>query len=447
MFSKEELENMYCDQEMTQKEIGEKIGVTSSAIGYWMEKYNIETRSNLKTKRISNIKENEIINLYGKNKLSADEIANRFNVGVVSIYKLIKKYNVKRQGEIPNISKECLADLYYNQKMSQREIGEKFNIHRKTVGKLMKKYKIKARKDGELYINKKQLEELYLKQKLSAPRIAVKLGCSAGTVLKKLKKYNITTTRGRKKSNEEFKEEIKKLVGDEYTFLEKYKYCNIEILCRHNECGHEWKIQPGIFISAGVRCPKCTERKKVKTHEDFEEEIKNLVDEKYKLLDEYIKGETKIRIKHNKCGEIFKIKPIYFLNGRRCPKCSLERISKSEAKIYNWLNKNNIDFETQYTFEDCKNIKPLKFDFAIFKEGKVEFLIEYDGKFHYEVISSLRSKEDFILQKKRDGIKNQYCKKNNIGLIRIPYWEKNNIEAILNQSLKNTKQLTFFNVS
>ena len=34
--------------------------------------------------------------------------------------------------------------------------------------------------------------------------------------------------------------------------------------------------------------------------------------------------------------------------------------------------------------------------------------------------------------KQNDNIKTQYCQNNNIKLIRIPYWELNNIETILN---------------
>ena len=38
-------------------------------------------------------------------------------------------------------------------------------------------------------------------------------------------------------------------------------------------------------------------------------------------------------------------------------------------------------------------------------------------------------------EEKRDGIKNNYCKNNNIPLLRIPYWEFNNIEKILENTL------------
>ena len=42
---------------------------------------------------------------------------------------------------------------------------------------------------------------------------------------------------------------------------------------------------------------------------------------------------------------------------------------------------------------------------------------------------------EFVDIKIRDTIKTEYCKKNNIKLIRIPYWEINNIEEILNKEI------------
>ena len=45
--------------------------------------------------------------------------------------------------------------------------------------------------------------------------------------------------------------------------------------------------------------------------------------------------------------------------------------------------------------------------------------------------------DTFISIKIRDTIKNMYCDKNNLNLIRIPYWEINNIEEILNNKIIN----------
>lgn len=49
--------------------------------------------------------------------------------------------------------------------------------------------------------------------------------------------------------------------------------------------------------------------------------------------------------------------------------------------------KNNISFCEQYSFSDLKgDVSPLKFDFAIFKKGQLKYLIEFQGKQHYEPI-------------------------------------------------------------
>ena len=57
--------------------------------------------------------------------------------------------------------------------------------------------------------------------------------------------------------------------------------------------------------------------------------------------------------------------------------------------------------------------------------------IEYDGIQHFEPIERFGGKEEFSRTKIRDNIKTQYCKDNNIKLIRIPYWDFDNIEMIL----------------
>ena len=49
------------------------------------------------------------------------------------------------------------------------------------------------------------------------------------------------------------------------------------------------------------------------------------------------------------------------------------------------------------------------------------------------------AEEQFKGQKIRDEIKNKYCKQNNINLLRIPYWEFDNIENIICQEIEKLK--------
>lgn len=49
-------------------------------------------------------------------------------------------------------------------------------------------------------------------------------------------------------------------------------------------------------------------------------------------------------------------------------------------------------------------------------------LIQYDGQQHYK-ISFGQEEKKLIKQKEYDKIKTQWCEKNNIKLIRIPYFK------------------------
>lgn len=112
-----------------------------------------------------------------------------------------------------------------------------------------------------------------------------------------------------------------------------------------------------------------------------------------------------------------------------------KNISKGELKIIQILNENNIKYKQQKIFKDCLSDKNnfLRFDFYI----NNQYIIEYDGEQHFIPISfgsQIETKEEkFEKIKKYDKIKNDYCKKNNISLIRIPYTHYNelNIKDLL----------------
>jgi hypothetical protein len=120
---------------------------------------------------------------------------------------------------------------------------------------------------------------------------------------------------------------------------------------------------------------------------------------------------------------------------RCCKKCSY-KISKGEIKIKNFLIDNNIKFKEQFKFPNCRYKNRLPFDFAILNHKyEVECLIEYDGELHYMAIDIFGGEESLYNTKIRDTIKTNYCIENHIKLIRIPYWDFNNIETILTNNI------------
>ena len=58
--------------------------------------------------------------------------------------------------------------------------------------------------------------------------------------------------------------------------------------------------------------------------------------------------------------------------------------------------------------------------------------IEYDGEFHYEKMYEGDYSDEIRIHDKR---KDEYAKKHGWKLIRIPYWEFDNIENILEKEL------------
>jgi len=110
-----------------------------------------------------------------------------------------------------------------------------------------------------------------------------------------------------------------------------------------------------------------------------------------------------------------------------CPKCAS---SKGEKKIKLFLDSLCLYYLVEYKFSDCRNILELPFDFYLLDYN---LCIEYDSILHYE--DKFNEPEEFKLVQKRDKIKTKYCKNNNINLLRIPYWEFDNIEQILSNAL------------
>jgi hypothetical protein len=175
-----------------------------------------------------------------------------------------------------------------------------------------------------------------------------------------------------------------------------------------------------------------------KTHEQFCSEVYSLYGDKYKILDTYKNSHTHVLVYCNDCEKSFPIKPVHLLDNHGCPQCSS---SRGEKRIRLFLENNFIDYIHQKRFKDCKIKRELPFDFAVFNNQDILIcLIEYDGEQHYKPVKfygcdDLQANLSHDKLIKNDKLKNDYCKRNKIQLLRIPYWEFDNIETILKENL------------
>lgn len=117
--------------------------------------------------------------------------------------------------------------------------------------------------------------------------------------------------------------------------------------------------------------------------------------------------------------------------------CGCERRSHGEIKVGELLLKNNISFETEKSFFNYDNGHRAPFDFYV----NQQYLIEYDGETHDPDFANKHgwlTDESIQKQLQKDEIKNQWCKENNIPLIRIPYTRLKNL-TIEDLKLETTK--------
>lgn len=106
------------------------------------------------------------------------------------------------------------------------------------------------------------------------------------------------------------------------------------------------------------------------------------------------------------------------------------RASRGEIKIEDILRANGIPFVEEYSFPDLLsfNKRPLRFDFGVFDDnGDLDFLIEFQGIQHYEPKSKFGGIAGLRKQQYYDMQKREYCRKHNIKLILIPYWDEGRI--------------------
>lgn len=281
----------------------------------------------------------------------------------------------------------------------------------------------------------------------------------------------------KRKTNKEFLSQVESLVGDSYVFLIPYQSATTKIPYYHTTCGLVNYTTPDNFINSGSRCPFCNHGKKdnqqtfelkllirhgheyktmgsyikssqvmefkhtvcnhtfpmrpndilqnegcpfcygtpKKTDAQFKQEVYDLVGDEYTVLGKYESTDKKIKMRHNKCNYEWSVAPNKFLHGRRCPACNESHGERLVAKVLRALH---IKYIAQKRFTDCRYKKPLPFDFYL---PDYNLCIEYDGIQHFEPFKHFGGTKRLKLYKLRDSIKDKYCKKNNIKLLRIKY--------------------------
>ena len=307
-------------------------------------------------------------------------------------------------------------------KITPQEYKERFNILYPDYELLSdyngdKNYiEVKCKKDGNIWKTKPN----WLKKGV---------GCQ--------KCYNKRRGDTLRKSNEEFIQQAKEIHGDKYDYSKvdyKDNKTKVIIICpKHGD----FMVAPHKHILRGNGCPKCANEqnglKKRLPLETFIERSKKIHGEKYNYSKvEYTNIEAPVTIMCPKHGE-FKQSPYTHMKGCGCPRC---RQSFLENVVRNFLTKKNIIFEEQKHF---KWLSKQSLDFYLPEHN---IAIECQGIQHYNKNLIRWEKFNYELILKRDNIKQNLCKQNDIDILYF-----SNDKSILNSIDLYTKENTATNLT
>jgi hypothetical protein len=255
---------------------------------------------------------------------------------------------------------------------------------------------------------------------------------------------------GRKYTLDEFIQRSIQTHGTEKYFYNNVEYINgdlpVSIICRkHN---FMFMQTPYRHVN-GSNCPLCAQEQRnitaANTLEEFVYLAKKKHGEQFNYNDViYVNNRVKVKIFCNTCLDYFMQSPSLHLTQRRigCPTCK-ESMSSGERKVNEVLLTTGLKFLPQKSLDGCSHIAPLKFDFVLYdKNDCVIGCVEFNGAQHYRPvcfggISEERALETLAVVQLRDGIKKEYCEKNNIPLLCIHYNDYKNVKLILSQFIRS----------
>ena len=237
---------------------------------------------------------------------------------------------------------------------------------------------------------------------------------------------NIKKAKSQRKTHQEFISQIEEL-NPNIEILSEYLSARKPISYRCKIHDYNSVSTPDNLLR-GYGCPYCAG--KCMTEEDFVSRI-NTINNDIELLSKYKTVNDYLSCRCKRCGNIWDVSGKHLLEGSGCPICN---ISKGENRIVEILTNNNIHFESHKKYDDLLGVGggKLSYDFYL---PQYNLLIEFQGSQHEKPFEIFGGEERFKIQQEHDRRKREYAKLHNIQLLEIWYYDFDNIEKILYETL------------
>lgn len=164
------------------------------------------------------------------------------------------------------------------------------------------------------------------------------------------------------------------------------------------------------------------------------EKIITSINSSFAVEAEYVNNITPLLLRHSKCGKTFERNINSFKKSQKCPNCEGGRNNWNTNRVADYINGHtNSEYCLVGEYTHYKSYISI-----LHKKCGHEYKVTFDGIQHFRGWGS--SKEDLENIKRRDKIKNDYCKKKNIPLVRITYREYSNIETKVKEAIDWIRQ-------
>ena len=248
--------------------------------------------------------------------------------------------------------------------------------------------------------------------------------------------------------------EVQERISEKYPHIKLIKYYGInskdtEWLCTKHNIKFN-KVLSTMLRSDDSGCEICyKERMRNNFGLSQDEFIARLysVHPELDIVGEYNCMSEEILIHCNTHNYTFKTRPSDIL--RRVSCCPKSFKTYKEEAMCTLIESWGYKISRQHVFDNCKDTRVLKFDCYLIDFNTV---VEYDGENHFHPVKfGTQSEEEAIEKyeytKNHDRIKDQYCMNNNINIIRVPYYQFDDMEYYLFDKFSELRIISELKVS
>lgn len=209
--SAEWLRKEYHDKNRATTDIADELGVAVSTICNWLNRHNIDLKSNLvaQTSPDAELLRNVewLRTQYSENMRSCEDIGKSIGVSGVTVGKWLKKHDIDRrsasearaEGNVkPLHNEEWLREKYVDQHRSTYDIAEELDLSRTAVSRWLDRHNIEKRGSPgagnqpiEELQNEEWLRDKYVDHEQSTYEIADQLGAARTTVCAWIRRHGI----------------------------------------------------------------------------------------------------------------------------------------------------------------------------------------------------------------------------------------------------------------